>query len=300
MANKPRLGLDYFVIPVDLCYRPGVKYLKKHHGSSGFHAYIFLEEMIFFSGSYLRFTAPEEIANLIEEETRVEPEEAFAILNHFLKYEFFDKPSFDRGYLTNKDIQKHYYFATKERKIRMQPECWLLSQEEMDEIDSGGKYYSTILGGENAIIGGDNGNLPREKPQSKINSKTKTKTKSEDKYDEIDKRLSDLPFEPCYLFKVLVVEQVITGYESKAEKLNDFLKELLIISKNDEEINNDLKKSFHYSVKQIKLYQKHNEIEDICSYVIETIDHNLSSTTYARENPLWPGLDELLEKYKQN
>ena len=299
MANKPRFGLDYFAIPVDLFRRPSVELLKKRYGSAGVHAFISLQASIFAAGSYLRFSAPEEISNLIEKETDADEDTAISILNHLIKYKMFDPESFQKGYLTNVEIQKHYYFATKQRKIRIQPECWLLSIEDMEEIDGGAKYSKAIMTNDNDILTDENGIVVGGNKQS--NSKTNSKSNSNkiDEYDELDKRISELPFKPCYSFKVLLREHIITGYEHNAKRLNEFLKELESLAGSDETLKEDIDKSLYYSIRQVRPYLKHGEVEDVCSYVINAIDHNLKCIIHAREHPLWEGLSELLEEYKK-
>ena len=153
MAGKPRLGLDYFFVSVDFYSDIKIRHLKRIHGSYGIHAYIFLEQLIFRSGSYLKFDLDDLVFEL-SDELQIDEPKAAEILNYLVKTNLFDKASFDKGYLTSVEIQEHYYFATKERKVRTQPECWLLSEEKMKEIDSGIKRKKLISGREDNISPG--------------------------------------------------------------------------------------------------------------------------------------------------
>lgn len=157
MANKPRFRLDYFFWSVTPGDDNRIRHLKRKYGSSGLHAYIHLLELIYRNGSYLKIDLPD----LVEElalELNVEEEAAKTILLGLVELRLFDKDLFLKGFLTSVDIQEHYYFATKERKTRVQPECWLLSQKQMDEIDDGIKYTKIYQSRHNANLGGDNHN----------------------------------------------------------------------------------------------------------------------------------------------
>ena len=67
MAGKPRLGLDYFFVSVDFYSDIKIRHLKRIHGSYGIHAYIFLEQLIFRSGSYLKFDLDDLVFELSDE-----------------------------------------------------------------------------------------------------------------------------------------------------------------------------------------------------------------------------------------
>ena len=303
MANKPRLGLDYYTTPVNYCRLPKIRLLKKRYGSAGFHAYEFLRGIIFEAGSYLKFDNEEEIINEIEDEIRVSNKEAEEILHGLLEINLFDQNAYENGYLTSHDIQEHYYFATKERKIRIQPDCWLLSEAEMNDIDSGIKYKNVIMGRENAILPGENDIVGRNNRQSKSNRKTKkeSNTYSDDNdYKDRMKRINNIkfPFKPSYYFMMLIADEIITGYETFSEALNNHLLSL------EEAYNKDyLFKAVKDVVHSIKSNKYHDaegrKIDDFYNYLCESIEHNAACNKHIDEYPPFEGLDELLKQREE-
>lgn len=292
MANKPRLGLDYYVIPVNYLRNSKIRLLKKRFGSEGIHALEFLKGIIFESGSFLKFDDKDEIYNAVEEEVRIDNKKAIEIVNGLIDLNLFSKNAFELGYLTSVEIQEHYYFATKERKVRVQNECWLLSKEKMDDIDSGIKYKN-ILGGKNSILPRENEIIDTKDRQSKSNSETKRKSKKEEiEYKERMKKIKSMifPFNANYYFMMLIADDVISGYESFSEKINS---RLILLS---EEVDADtLFKAVRKTINCIKSNhfkdEEGRDIDFIDDYILSSIENNIHSINAMKE---YPRLDDEL------
>lgn len=292
MANKPRLGLDYYVIPVNYLRNSKIRLLKKRFGSEGIHALEFLKGIIFESGSFLKFDDKDEIYNAVEEEVRIDNKKAIEIVNGLIDLNLFSKNAFELGYLTSVEIQEHYYFATKERKVRVQNECWLLSKEKMDDIDSGIKYKN-ILGGKNSILPRENEIIDTKDRQSKSNSETKRKSKKEEiEYKERMKKIKSMifPFNANYYFMMLIADDVISGYESFSEKINS---RLVLLS---EEVDADtLFKAVRKTINCIKSNhfkdEEGRDIDFIDDYILSSIENNIHSINAMKE---YPRLDDEL------
>lgn len=292
MARLPKRGLDYYVVSVNRPRQLKMGLLKKRLGNAGYVALDTLYASIYSNGYFIRFDSIEEITNEIEFSTGVEDAEALAIIKGLVSLGFFDEDSFENGYLTSKEIQNQYYFATKERKVRYMDECWLLSQAEMDSIDSGIKLKK-IMPEDNSIIPGDNSVFPADNTQSK--SKTKRKSNSE-KNEKIEKweivNSIDFPFKPNYFFKSLIVESVISGFEIYAEALNLFIEALYESSDKDE-----FKHAFYVTVNELKRRRfkdaNGDDIEDEFNYIKSSLESNIHKAAYdLGHKEIWPELKD--------
>ena len=283
MANMPKRGLDYFSHSVKEIRSRKVALLIKNHGPASYVAYEGLLETIYESGSYLFFEDEEELIYTIEMMTLVSTEEAEKILRALINANFFDYMAYKKGFLTSKEIQKQYYFATKERKNRVTKECWLLTDDEMNEIDAGIKYKK-IMGGENKIVPTYNPNDIDDNEQSNSNRESKSKRNREnDKLDEKDSGSSltleeieslDLPFKPTYYFKYFIAQRIITGYEDYAYYLNAYLKALY-----DEYDNELVNKALVKVTNRLKEYKdidsEGRPIEDKFNYIKTSIEDQI-------------------------
>ena len=240
----------------------------------------------------LKFDDKDEIYNAVEEEVRIDNKKAIEIVNGLIDLNLFSKNAFELGYLTSVEIQEHYYFATKERKVRVQNGCWLLSKEKMDDIDSGIKYKN-ILGGKNSFLPRENEIIDTEDRQSKSNSETKRKSKKEEnEYKERMKKIKSMifPFNANYYFMMLIADDVISGYESFSEKINS---RLVLLS---EEVDADtLFKAVRKTINCIKSNhfkdEEGRDIDFIDDYILSSIENNIHSINAMKE---YPRLDDEL------
>lgn len=303
MPGLPKRGLDYYVVSVRRCREVKTLSLITRYGCKGFVALDTLREAVFESGPYLEFDSINELIDLICAVVRIDQDEATKIIYGLIEMKYFDEESFYKGFLTSSDIQKRYYFATKERKDRDIDQCCLLTQEEMNAIDSGARLNRLISGeyrmfpGKDRIIPTKDDMFPGKDGPSKRKTKIERESKIE-KIEKLEKRVianEEFPFKPNYYFLSLITEGIITGYEVFAEVLNDAIAEAVSSSNKDE-----FKFAFRVLVNELKLRDfKDSEgriVEDKLNYIKTALERNIYKAAYdLGHKEVWPELkdDEL-------
>ena len=145
MAGKPKLGLEFFSVDVDMLRNMKVRRLMREYGTEGYTILMFLLSWVYEKGQFWRYDNIEDVIFGLSESTSVSEERINQIIDFLVEVGLFDKASFDQGYFTSHEIQRRYYYATKRRKVRILKECCLLSQEDMNLIDSKSEYNDSIL-----------------------------------------------------------------------------------------------------------------------------------------------------------
>lgn len=258
MAGKPKRGLDFYYQPTDLLEDIKIRRILKAHKSEGYAIYSAIVTWIYQKGQFWKFESIEDVVFLLSESLYIDEAKVLIIINFLVDNNIFDKKSFSKGYLTSKEIQHHYYYATKRRKVRILKECLLLSQEEMDEIDNKKKIDVN-----NDLI------VVNKDKQSNSNSESNKNNKRMINNDigVVDPR--SLPFNLNYYLKVLIDNKIVVGTEEWIEDLNDFLYEM--IKKYNKE---DIKKAIYYTIKRIK----HNKWKDELGHEIVNKEPYLRTT----------------------
>ena len=290
MAGKPRLGLEYYRVSSNRINEAKMQVLINRAGCEGYVAYDILLQLIFINGPFYKFSNRKEIEEYIEIKTKCTSDKAINILSTLLDLQLFDSICFSRGYLTNKDIQSHYYFATKKRKTRFLDECDLLSQVDKDFIDSGSDYNDILVNSK--IISVDSNDIldiSNEHSNSKRKSNKKIKKDktmiNKDIFESIDS--STLPFKAHYYLKVLIDNGVVKGTEEYIEHLNDLFYKL-----SQEYEKDEVRDAVYYTIKMIKSHgfidEKGIEIFDQYSYLEKSLTNNCNRSKRNKEPFEWP------------
>lgn len=268
MAGKPKYGLEYFSLDVDINNNTKIKRLKRKHGNAGFSAYIKLLAKIYSISYFWEYDQIDNLQFEVSEYADVSEKEALDIIQYMISINLFDKTQFDKGYLTSKDIQTRYYQATKRRKVRMPEGCCLLSDEEKAYLDNKNAYNNNISVNKDGI---DVNKNKQSKSESKRKSE-KDKTMINNDIAVIDSK--SFPFTMNYYLKVLIDHNVVKGTEEWIALLNDFL--YVMIKEHDKEA---VRKAIYYTIKRIDKNQWKDElgfnIENKESYLEETIFNNI-------------------------
>lgn len=290
MAGKPRLGLEYYRVSSNRINEAKMQVLINRQGCEGYVAYDVLLQLIFINGPFYKFSNRKEIEEYIEIKTKCSTEQSIKILTTLLDLNLFDSVCFSRGYLTNKDIQSHYYFATKKRKTRYLEECDLLTQVDKDFIDSGSDY-NDILVNSNGISVDLNDILDSSNEHSNSKRKRNKKIKKDksminhDIFESIDS--STLPFKAHYYLKVLIDNEVIKGTEEFIEHLNDLLYKL-----SQEYEKDEVRDAVYYTIKMINSHgfigENGIEIFDHYLYLEKALMNNCSRAKRNKEPFEWP------------
>lgn len=290
MAGKPRLGLEYYRVSSNRINEAKMQVLINRQGCEGYVAYDVLLQLIFINGPFYKFSNRKEIEEYIEIKTKCSSDKSINILSTLLDLQLFDSICFSRGYLTNKDIQSHYYFATKKRKTRFLEECDLLSQVDKDFIDSGSDY-NDILVNLNGISVDSNDILDIANKHSNNKRKRNKKTKKDkaminkDIFESVDS--STLPFKAHYYLKVLIDNDVVKGTEEYIELLNDLLYKL-----SQEYEKDEVRDAVYYTIKMIKSHgfidENGIEIFDRYSYLEKALMNNCDRVKRNKEPFEWP------------
>jgi hypothetical protein len=277
MAGKPKYGLEYFSLDVDVINNTKIKRLKRTHGNAGFAAYIQLLTIIYSKSYFWKYDQIENVQFEIAEFTSISDEEALAMINYMVKINLFDKTQSDKGYLTSKDIQTRYYQATKRRKVRMPEGCCILSEEEKAYLDKKSVYNNSIsVNNDDKDVNNDTIHVNNDK-QSKSKSESKRKSKRDKIMINNDIAVIDsktIPFQMNYYLKVLIDNNIVEGTEEWVPVLNDFL--YVMIKEYEKEV---VSKAIYYTIKRINKINWKDElgfnIENKEKYLEETILNNI-------------------------
>jgi len=246
MAGKPKLGLEFFSIDVDMTRNMKVRRLMREYGTEGYTILMFLLSWVYEKGQFWRYDNIEDVLFGLSEATNIDEERIKNIIDFLLELRLFDKQSFKQGYLTSHEIQRRYYYATKRRKVRILEECCLLSQEDMNLIDSNVDYNDSIFADKDGIhVYKDEMTADKHK-QSNSNSKRK-KDKGMINNDMGSVDPATIPF----------------------TILNDYL--YTVTKKKNKD---DIRKAIYYTIKRIK----HNRWKDEHGYEITNREPYLETT----------------------
>jgi hypothetical protein len=268
MAGKPKLGLEFFSIDVDMTRNMKVRRLMREYGTKGYTILMFLLSWVYEKGQFWRYDNIEDVLFGLSEATNIDEEQIKNIIDFLLELRLFDKQSFKQGYLTSHEIQRRYYYATKRRKVRILEECCLLSQEDMNLIDSKVDYNDSIIADKDSIhVYKDEMTADKHK-QSNSNSKRK-KDKGMINNDMGSVDPATIPFKLNYYLLVLIKNQIVTGTEEWITILNDYL--YTVTKKKNKD---DIRKAIYYTIKRIK----HNRWKDEHGYEITNREPYLETT----------------------
>jgi hypothetical protein len=276
MAGKPKLGLEYFSVDVDMTRNMKIKRLMRKFGTEGYAAFMFLVSWIYEKGQFWRYDNLDDVLFGLSEAIHVEEDKALSIINYLLDAGLLDRKAFDQGYLTSKAIQERYYYATKRRKVRILQECCLLSEEEMKHIDSKTDYQSNISVSKDVIhVSKDEVSVFKDRQSNSHNKSNSKKDKGMINHDIGSVDPNTIPFKINYYLQVLINNEIVSGTEDWITVLNDFL--YMITKKHNKD---DVRKAIFYSIKRIKFNQwkdEHGyEIANKEPYLEETISNNIA------------------------
>lgn len=267
MAGKPKLGLEFFSVDVDMNRNMKVRRLMREYGTEGYTILMFLLSWIYEKGQFWRYDNIEDVIFGLSESTIVSEERIKQIIDFLVEVGLFDKASFDQGYFTSHEIQRRYYYATKRRKVRILKECCLLSQEDMNLIDSKSEYNDSILVGKDTIhVNKDDMDVNKHR-QSNSNSKRK-KDKGMINHDIGSVDPATIPFKLNYYLLILIKNNVVTGTEEWITVLNDYL--YTVTNKRNKD---DVRKAIYYTIKRIN----HKQWKDEHGYEITNREPYLES-----------------------
>ena len=275
MAGKPKLGLEFFSVDVDMTRNMKIKRLMREFGSEGYASFMYLLSWVYEKGQFWRYDNLEDVLFGLSEAINIDEEKALRIIHYLLAVGLFDRKSFDNGYLTSKAIQERYYYATKRRKVRILEECCLLSEEEMKLIDSKTDYQNTIYVDKDDIhVSKDVISVYKDRQSNSNNKSNSKKDKGMINHDIGSVDPNTIPFQINYYLQVLINNEIITGTEDWITVLNDFL--YMITKKHNKD---DVRKAIFYSIKRIRLNQWKDEygyeIANREPYLEETISNNV-------------------------
>lgn len=258
MAGKPKLGLEFFSIDVDMTRNMKVRRLMRKYGTEGYTILMFLLSWVYEKGQFWRYDNIEDVLFGLSEATNIDEERIKNIIDFLLELRLFDKQSFKQGYLTSHEIQRRYYYATKRRKVRILEECCLLSSEDMNLIDSKVDYNDSIYADKDGIhVYKDEITADKHK-QSNSNSKRK-KDKGMINHDIGSVDPATIPFKLNYYLLILIKNNIVAGTEEWITVLNDYL--YTVTSKRNKD---DVRKAIYYTIKRIN----HNQWKDENGYEI--------------------------------
>jgi hypothetical protein len=243
MAGKPKLGLEFFSVDVDMTRNMKIKRLMREFGAEGYASFMYLLSWTYEKGQFWRYDNLEDVLFGLSEAINIDEGKALRIIQYLLDVGLFDRKSFDNGYLTSKAIQERYYYATKRRKVRILEECCLLSKEEMNLIDSKTEYQNTIYVDKDDIhVSKDVISVYKDR-QSNSNIKSNSKKdKGMINHDIGSVDPNTIPFQINYYLQVLINNEIVTGTEDWITVLNDFL--YMITKKHNKD---NVRKAIFYS-----------------------------------------------------
>jgi len=250
-----------------------VRRLMREYGTEGYTILMFLLSWVYEKGQFWRYDNIEDVLFGLSEATNIDEERIKNIIDFLLELRLFDKQSFKQGYLTSHEIQRRYYYATKRRKVRILEECCLLSQEDMNLIDSKVDYNDSIFADKEGIYVYKDEMTADKHKQSNSNSKRK-KDKGMINNDMGSVDPATIPFKLNYYLLVLIKNQIVTGTEEWITILNDYL--YTVTKKKNKD---DIRKAIYYTIKRINYNQwkdEHGyEITNREPYLEVTINNNI-------------------------
>jgi hypothetical protein len=270
MAGKPKLGLEFFSVDVDMTRNMKVRRLMREYGTEGYTILMFLLSWIYEKGQFWRYDNLEDVLFGLSEATNIDEERIKKIINFLLELRLFDKHSFKQGYLTSHEIQRRYYYATKRRKVRILEECCLLSKEDMNLIDSKVDYNDSIIADKDGIhVYKDEMSADKHKQSNSNSNSKRKKDKGMINNDIGSVDPATIPFKLNYYLLVLIQNHIVKGTEEWITVLNDFL--YTVTKRNNKD---DVRKAIYYTIKRIN----HNQWKDEHGYEITNKEPYLEVT----------------------
>jgi len=267
MAGKPKLGLEFFSVDVDMTRNMKIKRLIKEFKAEGYAAFMFLISWTYEKGQFWRYDNLDDVLFGLSEAIYIDEDKALSIINYLLDVGLFDRKSFDNGYLTSREIQTRYYYATKRRKVRILEECCLISEEEMKLIDSKVDYQNSISVYKDDIhVSKDVISVYKDRQSNSNNKSNSKKDKGMINHDIGSVDPNTIPFKINYYLQVLINNEIVTGTEDWVIVLNDFL--YMITKKHNKD---DVRKAIYYTIKRIR----YNNWMDASGYEITNKEHYL-------------------------
>lgn len=280
MAGKPKRGLEYFSLDVDVLEHMKIRRLIDREGIIGFGTFVVLLMDIYKKGHILNYDNIDDVIFNIADRLKVTESEVGVAIESIIDLNLMDKDSFDSGGFTSKGVQERYVLSTKRRIVRLPDEQRLLTQREIFNLDS------KIVYNDGMYVNGDLINEYKNK-QSKSNSKSKRdKLKINNNMGSVDP--STYPFKFNYYLKILVDNNIIKGTEEFIKSLNDFL-----YNASREYEKEAMRKAIYYTVKRIKYFKwmdaENNSIVNKEAYLIESIKNNASRNETKQEKNIRSG-----------
>ena len=137
MARPVKTGLDYFPLPVDFFDDIRICAVAVEYGAKGQLAAVMLLVHLYKTGYYLKWDNVARV-RLLKDMPGVTPTELDSIVRCLVEWDFFDKNLFEQEHvLTGREIQRHFFHATKRRRNNTAQMPFLLA--ETDEKSAEGR-----------------------------------------------------------------------------------------------------------------------------------------------------------------
>ena len=128
MARPVKTGLDYFPLRIDFFDDIRISAVTVEHGTKGQLAAIMLLVHLYKTGYYLVWDRAARV-RVLKDMPGVTPDELDRIVECLVEWDFFDKTLFEQEHvLTGKDMQRHFFHATKRRKNNTAQMPFLLAE----------------------------------------------------------------------------------------------------------------------------------------------------------------------------
>ena len=128
MARPVKTGLDYFPLHIDFFDDIRICALAVQYGTKGQLAAIILLVHLYKTGYYLPWDDATRVS-ILKDMPGVTFDELDRIVEELVKWDFFDKALFNQqGVLTSREVQKHFFNATKRRRNNIAQMPFLLAE----------------------------------------------------------------------------------------------------------------------------------------------------------------------------
>ena len=128
MARPVKTGLDYFPLPVDFFDDIRICAVAVEHGAKGQLAAIMLLVHLYKTSYYLKWDNVARV-RLLKDMPGVTPAELDRIVQCLVEWDFFDKALFEQEHvLTSREVQRHFFHATKRRRNNTAQMPFLLTE----------------------------------------------------------------------------------------------------------------------------------------------------------------------------
>lgn len=286
MARPEKVGFDYFSLDVDYANDPNIMELTDEFGCIAELVYLKLLCIVFKQGYFIKAKV-ETLSNLIywqfKGPHKPKRELILKILTRMAQYSLIDRDLLDRGVVTSKGIQKQFNMMSQRRSKKVSLFS-LLSDSEMLEND-------IIIETKNRVIATETPVNATVSTQSKV-KKRKVKENDEIKIN-IDKAISDLPFEIDYFTKVLISRGVVSLYDDDLYKYPILFEELRKTYK-----FNEIIRALRYVITYIK--NPASSIDDLYAFVRHSLINNAEWLSKEDERKTYfERLEIELEEYKK-